>query len=804
MRKQNRFSLRKPLNKEFKRVTDKYKQLLADFPLIENYWKQTPEAETGMTFYQTVMDDAFEALALGCLEATETELPDDLAALILSERDGIKINKDVAWSHLKTKINSIRRKGKEVRAAEIEEFFPIHWSALEELLGMGQKAVDDDIPPQQLVERIKAFGPQWKQVLDIIENEMVSDAVNHAEEFKTLATERFAEDFERATGSALPVNFDNDGTHDQAPISEYERLKKRYELKKETENIPEDIQKLIESDIRDFGYAGADNQDFVPKRQRLKAILDLPFGKYSHTARDLAEIEQELEESHFGLKDVKKSALQVIAMTNRRGPGTPPPGLLLVGPPGVGKTSIARSIAKAMNRQFYKMSLGGVGSERHIRGDYPVYMGSKHGEIIKAHIRTGTNDPVILLDEIDKLASSVAGEGKAEDALLEVTDPSQNTEFEDHHLGIPYDISAALFICTANDIDEIPAPLLDRIQIIEVEGYLTQDKITIAKQYLVKKAFEKTGLNEDEISFEDDLFEHLIQRYTDEAGVRNLSQKIEECCREVLRQRDTQKTSNDQIIIGKNNLHEFIGPPVYPLEKIPETDQVGYVNGLAWTMHGGCICTVEAERVQSQLNNTSEPTGSLGNVMKESYKVARNLISSMVEGGRLDKQYADKVDLIALHVPDGATPKDGPSAGAAITTALLSAVTGKPVKRDVAMTGEVNLRGEVGRIGGLTFKLEAAYLAGAKIVLIPQDNQNDLEKVPDYIKNELDIRPVKRIEEVLDVAIEPGLVAPPQSHESMARGDVSGPSEVTQNLSVTGLMENGVRASFTFTGPSIN
>lgn len=803
MRKQNRFSLRKPLNKEFKRVIDKYKQLLADFPLIENYWKQTPDAESGMTFYQAIMDDAFEALALGCAEATETEIPDDLAALILSERDGVKISKEVAWSHLKTKINSLRRKGEGSLAAEIDEFFPTHWSALEELLGMGQKAINDDAPPQQLVERIKAFGPQWKQVIDIIENEMVSDAVKHAEDFNTRATQRFAEDFERATGSALPVKFDNDRSQDQPHISEYERLKHRFETKKETENIPEDIQKLIENDLRDFGFVGTDTHDFVPKRQRLKAILDLPFGKYSHTVRDLAIIEQELEASHFGLEDVKKSALQVIAMANRRGPGTTPPSLLLVGPPGVGKTSIARSIAKGMNRAFYKMSLGGVGSERHIRGDYPVYMGSRHGEIIKAHIRTGTNDPVILLDEIDKLASGVTGEGKAEDALLEVTDPEQNKEFEDHNLGLPYDISAAFFICTANDIDQIPEPLLDRTNIIEVEGYLTKDKITIARQYLVANALKSTGLNESEIKFEDDVFEHIIQRYTDEAGVRKLNQKIEECCREVLRQRDTQKTSNDQIVINTNNLHEFIGPPVYPLEKIPDTDQVGYVNGLAWTMHGGRICTIEAERVQSQLNNRSEPTGSLGNVMRESYKVARNLISSMVEGGRLDKQYADKVDLIALHIPDGATPKDGPSAGAAITTALLSAVTGKPVKRDVAMTGEVNLRGEVGRIGGLTFKLEAAYLAGAKTVLIPEDNRNDLDKIPDYIKNELDIRPVKRIEEVLDVAIEPGLV-PPRSHDHSTSGESPVATAQTKDMYTTGLMENGIRASFTFTGPSIN
>ncbi|HEX7762902.1 MAG TPA: endopeptidase La, partial [Cellvibrio sp.] len=469
-------------------------------------------------------------------------------------------------------------------------------------------------------------------------------------------------------------------------------------------------------------------------------------SKRSKVRNDLARAEEVLNKDHFGLEEVKERILEYLAV-QQRVKKVKGPILCLVGPPGVGKTSLGESIARATNREFVRMALGGVRDEAEIRGHRRTYIGSLPGKLIQKMAKVGVKNPLFLLDEIDKMGMDNRGDPAS--ALLEVLDPEQNSHFNDHYLEVDYDLSDVMFVCTSNSMN-IPGPLLDRMEVIRIPGYTEDEKLNIAQRYLIPKQIKANGLKETEISVTADAIKDVIRYYTREAGVRGLEREVAKICRKVVARHVKGRAQNTDVI-DSAALEDLLGVRKFDFGKAESNDQVGQVTGLAWTQVGGELLTIEASAVVGK--GRIIKTGSLGDVMQESIQAALTVVRSRGQALGIAPDHHEKVD-IHIHVPEGATPKDGPSAGIAMCTALVSVQTGIPVKADVAMTGEITLRGEVLRIGGLKEKLLAAHRGGIKTVIIPADNERDLKEIPANIKEDLTIKSVKWIDEVLDIALQ--------------------------------------------------
>lgn len=480
-------------------------------------------------------------------------------------------------------------------------------------------------------------------------------------------------------------------------------------------------------------------------RAYLDWMIKVPWNKRSKVKNDLSRAEEILEKEHYGLEEVKERILEYLAVQQRvkkiKGPI-----LCLVGPPGVGKTSLGESIARATNREFVRMALGGVRDEAEIRGHRRTYIGSLPGKLIQKMAKVGVKNPLFLLDEIDKMGMDNRGDPAS--ALLEVLDPEQNSSFNDHYLEVDFDLSDVMFVCTSNSMN-IPGPLLDRMEVIRIPGYTEDEKLNIAKRYLLPKQIKANGLTEKEIAVTDDAIRDVIRYYTREAGVRGLDREMAKICRKVVTNHVKNKTTKSYKV-SSNNLEELLGVYKFDYGRAEHEDKVGQVTGLAWTQVGGELLTLEGSAVPGK--GRVIQTGSLGDVMKESIQAALTVVRSRGQSLGIAPDYHEKVD-IHIHVPEGATPKDGPSAGIGMGTTLVSILTGIPVRADVAMTGEITLRGEVLKIGGLKEKLLAAHRGGIKTVIIPQDNERDLKEIPENIKQDMTIKPVKWIDEVLDIAL---------------------------------------------------
>ena len=474
-------------------------------------------------------------------------------------------------------------------------------------------------------------------------------------------------------------------------------------------------------------------------------MLAVPWKKRSKVRHDMKRAQDILEEDHYGLEEVKERILEYLAVQKRvrklKGPV-----LCLVGPPGVGKTSLGESLARATNRKFVRMALGGVRDEAEIRGHRRTYIGSMPGKLIQKMAKVEVKNPLILLDEIDKMGADMRGDPAS--ALLEVLDPEQNNSFNDHYLEVDYDLSDVMFVCTSNSMD-IPGPLLDRMEVIRIPGYTEDEKLNIAKRYLIPKQIKRSGLREGELSFDDAAVMDIIRYYTREAGVRGLEREIAKVCRRAVKQEAlAEEGRKDALTI--DCLEDFLGVRKFTYGRAEDKDQIGQVTGLAWTSVGGELLTIESVAVPGK--GQIIKTGSLGDVMQESIQAALTVVRSRAATLGIDPDFHQKNDL-HIHVPEGATPKDGPSAGIGMCTALVSVLTGIPVRADVAMTGEITLRGQVLAIGGLKEKLLAAHRGGIKKVLIPEENRRDLKEIPDNIKADLEIVPVQWIDEVLQMAL---------------------------------------------------
>ncbi|MBI1425310.1 MAG: endopeptidase La [Gammaproteobacteria bacterium] len=481
-------------------------------------------------------------------------------------------------------------------------------------------------------------------------------------------------------------------------------------------------------------------------RNYLDWLVNVPWKKRTKVRHDIALAEEVLEADHYGLEKVKERILEYLAVQTRM-KKMKGPILCLVGPPGVGKTSLGQSIARATNRKFIRMALGGVRDEAEIRGHRRTYIGSMPGKLIQNLSKIGTRNPLFLLDEIDKMAMDFRGDPAS--ALLEVLDPEQNHTFNDHYLEVDFDLSEVMFVATSNTMN-IPAPLLDRMEVIRLSGYTEDEKVNIAVRYLLTKQMKNNGLKEEEIDVTEDAIRDIIRYYTREAGVRNLEREIAKICRKVVKNILLKPTS-EKTVVKADDLEDYLGVKRFRFGLADEKDQVGQVTGLAWTEVGGDLLTIETAIMPGKGKHNI--TGQLGDVMKESIQAAMTVVRSRSKVLGISPDIFEKSD-IHVHVPEGAIPKDGPSAGIGMCTALVSVLTGIPVKADVAMTGEITLRGEVLPIGGLKEKLLAARRGGIKTVLIPEENRRDLKEIPDAIKNELEIKPVKWIDEVFAVALQ--------------------------------------------------
>ena len=481
-------------------------------------------------------------------------------------------------------------------------------------------------------------------------------------------------------------------------------------------------------------------------RNYIDTLVSLPWKKKSKVNNDLANAEKVLDGDHFGLDKVKERIMEYLAV-QQRVDKLKAPILCFVGPPGVGKTSLGQSIAKATNRKFVRMALGGVRDEAEIRGHRRTYIGSMPGKVLQSLAKVGVRNPLFLLDEIDKMGADFRGDPSS--ALLEVLDPEQNHTFSDHYIEVDFDLSDVMFVATSNSYN-IPPALLDRMEVIRLSGYTEDEKTSIAQRYLLPKQIKANGLKEDEINVAESALRDIIRYYTREAGVRSLEREVSKICRKVVKMLLLKK-SDKKVLISNKNLDKFLGVRRYDFGVAEKENQVGQVVGLAWTEVGGDLLTIEA--VQMPGKGVVVRTGTLGDVMKESIEAARTVVRSRANRLGIRNDVFEKSD-IHIHVPEGATPKDGPSAGAAMTVALVSVFTGIPVRADVAMTGEITLRGEVLPIGGLKEKLLAAHRGGIKTVLIPEQNVKDLAEIPDNVKNKLEIVPVRWIDKVLEIALE--------------------------------------------------
>ncbi|MFG0832039.1 endopeptidase La [Aeromonas bivalvium] len=523
---------------------------------------------------------------------------------------------------------------------------------------------------------------------------------------------------------------------------EFEALSRKIE----EAGMPADAHDKAQAELAKLKMMSPMSAEATVVRSYVDWMVQVPWRARSKVKKDLGKAQEVLDADHYGLEKVKDRILEYLAVQARvnklKGPI-----LCLVGPPGVGKTSLGQSIAKATGRKYVRMALGGVRDEAEIRGHRRTYIGSMPGKLIQKMAKVGVKNPLFLLDEIDKMSSDMRGDPAS--ALLEVLDPEQNNSFNDHYLEVDYDLSDVMFVATSNSMN-IPGPLLDRMEVIRLSGYTEDEKLNIAKQHLVAKQIQRNGLKPAEIIIEDSALVGVIRYYTREAGVRSLEREISKICRKAVKKILLDK-SIKQVLVNGDNLKEFLGVQRFDYGKATDQNQIGQVCGLAWTEVGGDLLTIETTNVPGKGKLTY--TGSLGDVMQESIQAAMTVVRARAEKLRINGDFYEKRD-IHVHVPEGATPKDGPSAGIAMCTALVSSLTGNPVRADVAMTGEITLRGEVLPIGGLKEKLLAAHRGGIKRVLIPKENERDLEEIPANVKQDLEIYPVRWIDEVLELALQ--------------------------------------------------
>lgn len=525
-------------------------------------------------------------------------------------------------------------------------------------------------------------------------------------------------------------------------IDEVEQLRQKVEAA----GMPVDVREKVESELQKLKMMSAMSAEATVVRSYVEWMLQVPWHKRTKVKKDIAKAQQVLDADHYGLERVKERILEYLAVQARLNK-IKGPILCLVGPPGVGKTSLGQSIANATGRKYVRMALGGVRDEAEIRGHRKTYIGALPGKLIQKMAKVGVKNPLFLLDEIDKMSSDMRGDPAS--ALLEVLDPEQNTTFNDHYLEVDYDLSDVMFVATSNSMN-IPGPLLDRMEVIRLSGYTEDEKLNIAMRHLLQKQIERNGLKKGELTIEENAILDIIRYYTREAGVRGLEREISKICRKAVKNLLVNPKVKS-ITVNSDNLHDYLGVKRFEFGKADTQNRVGEVTGLAWTEVGGDLLTIETASVVGKGKLTF--TGSLGDVMKESIQAAMTVVRARAEKLGINSEFHEKRD-IHIHVPDGATPKDGPSAGIAMCTALVSCLTDNPVRADVAMTGEISLRGKVLPIGGLKEKLLAAHRGGIKTVLIPKDNVKDLEEIPDNVKENLAIHAVETIDEVLGLALE--------------------------------------------------
>lgn len=517
-----------------------------------------------------------------------------------------------------------------------------------------------------------------------------------------------------------------------------------YEKKLSELDAPDYVKEKTKKEIKRFRNMSSSSSESTVERGYIETVLELPWNRMSVDNKDLDHAAQVLDDDHYGLKDVKERILEFLAVRNLTSKGESPI-ICLVGPPGTGKTSIAHSIASALEKKYVRISLGGVRDEAEIRGHRKTYIGAMPGRIVNGLRQAGVSNPLMLLDEIDKVSSDYKGDTSA--ALLEVLDSEQNSRFRDHYIEMPVDLSEVLFIATANEVSGIPKPLLDRMELIEVSSYTENEKFHIAKEHLVEKQKSKNGIKKEQLTITDSALKDIIRLYTREAGVRSLERTIGKLCRKAAR--EIFKDSEAAVKVTKTNLKTYLGNPKYSPEKKNDRAEVGIVRGLAWTSVGGVTLEVEVNVLPGK--GELVLTGKLGDVMKESAQAALSYVRSISEEYGIDAEFYTKHD-IHIHIPEGAVPKDGPSAGITMATAMLSAITDRPVRADVAMTGEITLRGRVLPIGGLKEKLLAAKVIGIKTVCIPKDNEKDLEEISKEITDGMEIVPVERFSQVEKIA----------------------------------------------------
>lgn len=589
----------------------------------------------------------------------------------------------------------------------------------------------ETLDPMERLHRINDILSRELEIL-AMQNKIKSTA---KEEISKTQKEYFLREQIKAIKSELGDETQKD------PDDEFGEIKEKIKKAKMSEEADKEATKQISR----LEKMHPDSSEASILRTYLEWMCDLPWSKSSEEKIDLDAALEILNEDHFDLFKVKERILEYLAVRQLKGPGMKGPILCFSGPPGVGKTSLGKSIAKACGREFVRISLGGVKDEAEIRGHRRTYVGAMPGRFIQALKQVKTNNPVILLDEVDKLGGDFKGDPSS--ALLEVLDPEQNSTFRDHYLNIPFDLSNVMFIATANVLDQIPAPLRDRMEIINLSGYTQEEKVAISKKYIIPKQMDENGINDKHIAFTDDGVASVIKGYTAEAGLRNLERKIGAICRKVAMK--IAKGEAEQTHIMTEMVFKLLGPPVYSKDDEKESDEVGVATGLAWTSHGGEVLYIEATKMKGRGLTL---TGQLGDVMKESAQTAIGYIRSQAAELHIDEDIFEKNE-IHIHLPAGATPKDGPSAGITLATTIVSLLTNTPISRDVAMTGEITLTGKVLPIGGLKEKALAAMRMNISTIIIPWKNRKDLEEIPEEYRAKLTFVPVKNFDEVLEIAL---------------------------------------------------
>lgn len=592
-----------------------------------------------------------------------------------------------------------------------------------------KQEIIESIEPKKRLEVIYSILLSEIEIMEVEKqiNEKVRKQINK------LQKEYYLREQMKAIREELGEDFDPDDEIDDL-IEKLEKLK-----------LDKKIHEKVSKEIERLARMSPASAESAVVRNYINWILDLPWNKKTKDTLDLSKAREILDEDHYGLKSVKERVLEYLAIRELT-KTLKGPIICLVGPPGVGKTSIAKSIARSLNRKFVRMSLGGVRDEAEIRGHRRTYVGAIPGRIISGMKEAGTKNPVFLFDEIDKMASDFRGDPAS--ALLEVLDPAQNNDFTDHYLEVPFDLSSVMFITTANSLSTIPRPLLDRMEIIEVSGYTEYEKLHIAKKYLLPKQLKEHGITEEQLKLSDETLSAIINFYTRESGVRNLERQIAAVCRKVATKIVEKKVTG--VKVNKNNLDKLLGMKRNHFDEIYKEDQVGIVTGLAWTPVGGDTLNIEVSTMAGK--GALVLTGQMGDVMKESARAGMSYIRSISDRYEIAADFHEKLD-IHIHIPEGAIPKDGPSAGITMATAVLSALTGIPVKRDLAMTGEITLRGRVLPIGGLKEKSLAARRAGVKTILFPFENEKDLEEIPEAVRSKITFIPVKTMDDVLEHAL---------------------------------------------------